>query len=201
MSVNIYLIRHGKTLGAAALNGRTDVAVAKKTQQEICQKLLEQYEFTQVVSSPLRRCWELGKLLHQTKPSLSLQSVAAFQELDFGRYDGVPYDELGENWRDLEAFWQAPEKVTLPGAEPLSLGFARVQLAWQQLVSGCQTDTALIAHGGTIRFILADVLGVNWANPKWYSTLEIANQSVTHIEINRYQGETFFKVKTIGARL
>lgn len=201
MSVSIYLIRHGKTLGPAALNGRTDAEVAPQTQQDICQKLLKQYQFHQVVSSPLSRCWELAKRLHQTNPSLSLHSVAAFQELDFGRYDGVPYDELGDSWRDLEAFWQAPNHVTLPGAEPLALGFARVQLAWQQLVAECQTDTAVIAHGGTIRFILADVLGVNWANPKWYSTLDIANQSVTHIEINRYQGETFFKVKTIGARL
>ena len=199
--INIYLLRHGQTLGPAALNGKTDVEVAPQTQYAIRDSLMERYEFQQVLTSPLTRCKALAYLIAERDPSFIPHEIDALRELDFGHYDGVSYDSLGDEWPKLEAFWQAPAQNTLPGAEPLDLGFARVANAWQHIVHSMEQDTLIIAHGGTIRFILADVLGVDWRNSRWYSTLSIGNQSVTHIQITRHQQQVFFQVKSVGVTL
>ncbi len=199
--INIYLLRHGKTLAPAALNGKTDVSVATPIQYAMRDSVMATYQFQHVLTSPLTRCKALADLLVERDPHLTLSEIDALRELDFGHYDGVAYDSLVDDWPKLEAFWQAPAQNTLPGAEPLDLGFARVANAWQHIVHSMEQDTLIIAHGGTIRFILADVLGVDWRNPRWYSTLSIGNQSVTHIQMTRHQQQMFFQVKSVGVTL
>jgi len=52
---NIYLLRHGKVEGKAALNGFSDVLVQTEIQQRICESLIEQNLFLDcVVTSPYR---------------------------------------------------------------------------------------------------------------------------------------------------
>ncbi|HGF7517433.1 TPA: alpha-ribazole phosphatase, partial [Vibrio cholerae] len=49
--IRIWLLRHGKTQGLAALNGITDVAVEPSVQQAIASQL-STLPFTRVISSP-----------------------------------------------------------------------------------------------------------------------------------------------------
>lgn len=59
-TINIYLLRHGKTLGEPALYGKTDVKVDVRLQDQICQQLVKrQLRVTKVISSPLARCRDL----------------------------------------------------------------------------------------------------------------------------------------------
>lgn len=60
---NIYLLRHGKVEGKAALNGVSDVLVNPELQQQICEALVQHnVAFDGVVTSPLRRCSDLANL-------------------------------------------------------------------------------------------------------------------------------------------
>ncbi|MGC9422476.1 histidine phosphatase family protein [Vibrio sp.] len=196
---SIYLLRHGNTLGPAALNGRTDVGVADKTQQ-LMAKQLESLPFTTVVTSPLRRCADLSVQLKALRPELKVIIEPAFQELDFGEFDGRTFDELSQQWPLLEAFWQDPAQHILPGAEPLSQAYHRVSHAWQWWVNQCNENCLMILHGGTIRLLLANILQVNWQNPRWYSSLSIANQSITQLTV--FPGEPpLVKVNNIGVAL
>lgn len=180
--ISLYLLRHGKTVGPAALNGRTDVAVADKTQQAIAEQL-KSLSFATVVTSPLCRCADLSVQLKALRPELEVIIEPAFQELDFGEFDGKTFDELSLHWPCLEAFWQDPANHPLPGAEPLSEAYQRVSKAWQRWLRQCDKDCLMILHGGTIRLLLADILQLNWQNPRWYSSLSIANQSITQLTI------------------
>ncbi|GAK83816.1 alpha-ribazole-5'-phosphate phosphatase [Vibrio ponticus] len=185
-TVNFYLLRHGKVNGEPALYGRTDVRVAPEKQQAICQALLKQdLNIKFVVTSPLKRCADLADLVSQRCPDLAVQTNPGFQEIDFGQFDGVAFEELQEQWPLLEAFWQNPVQHPLPEAEPLAQFYQRISTAWQTLVEKAEGDTLLICHGGTIRMILAYVLGLNWADAKLFSVLQIGNQSLTHIKITQ----------------
>ncbi|MCY9805588.1 histidine phosphatase family protein [Vibrio scophthalmi] len=200
-SVNIYLLRHGKTLGEAALNGHTDVLVASSVQQSICSGLLKiNLPFEHVVSSPLRRCRDLAMRLVVEKPSLSLQVNPEFQEMNFGQFDGVPFDQLSQQWPMLERFWQDPVSHPLPGSELIDAFYQRISDGWQALAQSAEQDTLLIAHGGTIRMILANTLGLDWRNPALFSTLQLANQSISHIKIT-HADKIYVQICSIGTPL
>ncbi len=198
---NIYLLRHGKTLGKPALNGHSDVAVDETIQRNIADTLLNRYTFNQVYSSPLQRCYRVAELITEQKPELKLEVEPRLKEQNFGEFDGIAFDDLTPYWNQLEQFWENPAQCTLPDAEPLQNGYQRVIAAWEQIVEQCEQDTLVIAHGGPIRYILAYVLGLDWKNPKLYTTLTIENQSVTHIRLNRFEGQSFFTVKAVGIPL
>lgn len=74
--IRIWLLRHGKTQGPAALNGITDVAVEPSVQQAIASQL-STLPFTRVISSPYVAApiWrDCSKRLVRTLCSISTRS-------------------------------------------------------------------------------------------------------------------------------
>lgn len=222
-SIRVSLVRHAKVNGKPALYGHTDVAVAAERQQAFARALAENgYATLPIVSSPLRRCADLAKALQalgeeqsrgvspfthsvSTPVTVPVTIEPQWREISFGQFDGIPFDEVGEQWSALEAFWQHPAQHPLPGAETLERFYQRVVNAWQAFVAELSRDTLVVMHGGTIRMILAYVLGLDWQNPALFSTLHIENQSITQLEF--YTDESgqvqaqHARVRMIGAPL
>jgi alpha-ribazole phosphatase len=194
---NIYLLRHGKVEGKAALNGFSDVLVKPEMQQRICESLAEQnLSLDCVITSPLRRCSDLANLYAKRK-SLPLSVDLEFQEMNFGEVDGVAFDELDDKWSMLETFWQDPANHQLSGAESLQNFHDRVTQGWSQLLTCDSDNLLLVTHGGVIRMILAHCLDIDWKNPSLYSKLSIENASITHIQITQF-AQSFVSVKAVG---
>ncbi|WP_135381756.1 alpha-ribazole phosphatase family protein [Vibrio tasmaniensis] len=194
---NIYLLRHGKVEGEAALNGSSDVLVNPDLQDRICGALIKQdITFDCVVTSPLRRCSDLANRYAQ-RMSVPLSVTPDFQEMNFGDVDGVPFDELEDKWGMLETFWQDPANHQLTGAESLQSFHDRVTQAWSQLLNDPSDNILLVTHGGVIRILLAHCLDIDWKNPSLYSKLSIENASITHIQITQF-AQSFISVKSIG---
>jgi len=199
--INIYLLRHGKTVGEPALYGHTDIEVATDKQTEICRSLLEQeFSFSALQTSPLRRCHDLAKLIHANRPELELIVSAGWKETHFGDLDGVPFAKAKSSWPLLDAFWQDPKQNPLPNSEALSDFYSRISTTWDEFARTVDKDTLIVCHGGTIRMILARLLALDWANAALYSTLSIAHQSLTHIQITQAD-QNYFRVCMIGKPL
>ncbi|MCG6201624.1 histidine phosphatase family protein [Psychromonas antarctica] len=178
----ITLLRHPKVLGKAALYGKTDVACCPlafaHTLTEL-KKIVDQFDL--IITSPLERCAMLAKQLGKTS-ALPVMIEAAFQEMDFGVMDGIAFDELQQEWPILEKFWSAPSAFHFQQAESLAHFNLRVLTAWKDLLATTGDKRILIiCHGGTIRQIIADCLGLSWQQPKLYQQLQIANSSTTKI--------------------
>lgn len=192
---NIYLLRHGKVSGEAALYGHTDVEVETTIDDEIIQQLTAlNVEIDAIITSPLKRCINLAKELSK-KAQVTVTSIAQLKEMNFGLYDGVPFDQLHQDantWQLFEKFWQNPVQHPLPNAELLT-GFSyRVNNAWQEIVNNIQLaqsnqNIVVVCHGGVIRMILAHLLNIDFRNPRWYTNLSIANGSLTTIEVGKKQ--------------
>jgi len=190
---NLYLLRHGKVAGEAALYGHTDVEVFRQTNQEIVDAFIEQnIPVNCLYSSPLKRCASLAQSISE-QVSCKVELLSGLKEMNFGQYDGISFDDLYQDkevWSQLERFWQNPVQHPLPQAELLT-GFSyRVNGAWQSIiekvnVSDANENVLVVCHGGVIRMILAHLLNVDFRNPLWYTQLAIANGSVTSIEINQ----------------
>ncbi|WP_104403038.1 histidine phosphatase family protein [Vibrio penaeicida] len=207
---NIYLVRHGKVTGEPALNGWTDAKVPETTQSQIAQDLVSEIgTFDSIISSPLSRCLNLAKLISSGKDSTATDSAQssksvevsdAFKEMLFGDLDGKPFNTIESHWHLLDDFWRDPAGHPLPNAETLEEFHNRVETEWRSLTQTCQRDTLVVTHGGVIRIILASVLGLDWRNPALYSTLSIANASVTHIELCKAE-QVFIKVRSVGVTI
>ncbi len=195
---NAYLVRHGKPDAPAALYGKTDVSVSEQTQQQIAAHINDlDLGVSQIITSPLSRCQALASLLCQQSVGCQLVVDPALQEMNFGDFDGVPFDKLAAEWPTLEAFWQQPAEQNFPGAETLAHFNHRVTQAWRQRIKQLSQHTMIVCHGGTIRMILADILGIDWRQPALYSNLSIDYQSITHLRI--FPGSTpFISVRAIG---
>ena len=197
---HIYLVRHGKVLGEAALNGKTDVLVDASLQDEICAAITAlPFKVDAVATSPLRRCHDLAERVAQSQ-SIPLQSIDELQEMNFGNVDGVPFDLLSGQWESLESFWKDPANHQLAGAESLQAFHQRVIQGWSQLISYTNDNTLLVTHGGVIRMILAHCLDIDWKKPTLYSNLAIGNASLTHIQITQTDNN-YISVKVIGQPL
>ncbi len=182
----ITLIRHGKVDGPAGLYGRTDIALSNTGRNDLQQALNnvhQQTSITQVISSPLQRCASIAHIF-STQYGLPLFIKTDLQEMDFGRWDGVAFDALGDEWNNLMRFWESPSTAHAPEGERLQDFSRRVINAWQQLI--CSTDAAhqaIICHGGVIRIIIAHILKLDIANPGLFQQLHIDYASNTRIEI------------------
>lgn len=230
LMIIIDLIRHVKVDGKAALYGKTDIAPRLDDNNELLSQLIKRRQYDAIISSPLQRCRLLAQLLAKKtdKPLICLETL---QEIDFGLYDGIAFEKIPltnktpiknalVNWPMIDMFFQAPSQVTLPEAEPLTDFNLRIVKTWHALLlqqsqslsresqlkspnSTREKRIAIIAHGGVIRMILAEVLAVDWQKPSWHQNLIIANGSLTTITVTRpFQDERFLQqVNQIGMPL
>ena len=197
----ITLVRHGKVAGPAALYGKTDIPLSAAGHSDLTRTLNylhAQNPITQVISSPKIRCLQVAQEF-STQHKIPLQTEENLQEMDFGIWDGVPFGELGDEWKHIEAFWHSPDSMQPPQGESLTEFAARVIASWNLLVRDNTPDhKVIVCHGGVIRILIAHILQLDWRNAALFKQLQIDYASCTRIEIGRYEGAVPV-VKWIGS--
>ena len=184
----INLLRHGEIDGPAALYGRTDVRLSEHGRQQMQRQSRNLPYIDNIISSPLRRCSDFAAELAQSH-ELNVQIKPAFQECDFGEWDGIQFNEQSQHWPLMTSFWQNPDQHTPPQGESLKEFHTRVINGWEALLQHDKNQRSLvICHGGVIRQILAHVLPVDWQDAKWYSQLQIGYGSLTRITLPAHDG-------------
>jgi alpha-ribazole phosphatase len=215
--LEIDLIRHVKVEGKPALYGATDVAPIATENARLLESLISQQQtnkaYQSIVCSPLIRCQHLAQEF-ASRCNLPLTIARDLQEMNFGRFDGIAFDDLyfdntalqGEQhyevktelrWSQLEAFFQAPAEIVLPEAEALSEFNHRVTKAWQKLIeeqvtivtkqkeSPTARRVLVLAHGGVIRMILAHILQLDWQQASWHQKLQIGHGCMSRVVISQ----------------
>jgi alpha-ribazole phosphatase/probable phosphoglycerate mutase len=157
--LEIDLIRHVKVDGKSALYGSTDVSPLVAENDRLLAKLILQQKtdksYQSIICSPLQRCHKVAKEF-ASACHLPLEVCDDLQEMNFGIFDGVSFDNIplmspdtdgarlrkpnkkwgnqDLQWPLLERFFQNPAKAHLPEAERLACFYNRVTLAWQCLI-------------------------------------------------------------------
>ncbi|WP_017445509.1 histidine phosphatase family protein [Gayadomonas joobiniege] len=179
-------LRHGQVDGRAALYGQTNIELTDIGLAQMRQniQLLQQIKpIDKVISSPLLRCALFAETFAEEN-DLEIVLDPRLSEMNFGRWDGIPFDRLQHHWNKLEAFWNNPYRLTPPGGESLK-GFAdRVDSAWQDLIKDNSGQHYLVVcHAGVIRVLLANILNLDLRNPSWFSQLKIDYASISQVSI------------------
>lgn len=183
--ITIDLLRHGDAAGGSKLLGQTDEPLSELGWQQLRSTVSSKGLFwNKIISSPLQRCRSFSEEMAQ-QFQLPLLINDAFQELDFGRWDGQLFTDLydGDDTEHLMKFMQNPTSITPPNGELYQDFELRVITAWQSLLTSLHHEQIqqclLVTHGGVIRTILSHVLGFPSSN---LFRLEVPYASISRIK-------------------
>jgi broad specificity phosphatase PhoE len=160
--MRIVLVRHGETTGESSIryHGVTDVLLSPLGEEQMRRAgaALAYERFDAVLSSRLQRARRGAELVARRAP----QPVAAFDEVDFGRWEGWTRAEIAA--RDPENFrrWQVhPETFVYPGGDCRQVFARRVAAGLGALLADPPGETVLlVGHRGVIAVMLAELLGL-----------------------------------------
>jgi len=161
----ITLVRHGETTGQSSIRyyGSTDVPLSPlgEKQMRCVGAALAAERFDAVLCSRLCRSRDGAALV--ARAGHTPQPIAAFDEVDFGHWEGWTREEIAA--RDPEHYrrWQrAPENFVYPGGECRQRFRRRVADGMAGLLADAPGDNLLIVvHRGVIAVILAELLGLS----------------------------------------
>jgi broad specificity phosphatase PhoE len=154
------LVRHGETTGQSSVRyyGATDVplSAAGEAQMRRAAAALAGERFDAVYSSRLARARRGAALVAGRAPT----PIAAFDEVDFGRWEGLTRAEIAARDPDAYARWQAaPECFVYPDGECRRAFHARVAAGLADLLAApAGARLLLVVHRGVIAVALAELL-------------------------------------------
>ncbi len=187
-TVNLILVRHAETV--ANVQRRwvgwndtplTDRGVAQ-AQATACRLADEVEDAVALYTSPLPRAMETARIIGQAL-GLSPVPLDDLREINFGTMDGVTLEEMKTLYPDLYARWRDRTDMdfTWPGGERRADFFRRVIAAYEEIIARHPWGAVIIvAHGGTLRAILAYLLPEQMS--QWWG-YELSHCSVTRIEV------------------
>lgn len=148
--MKLWLVRHAQPLVEAGLcYGQLDVPADKAATQASAQALAAALPpDTTLQSSPLQRCEHLALAVFALRPDLAYKTDPRLAEMDFGSWEGQPWDNIGAQALDTwtRDFAQHPPG----GGESVTHFMHRVAQVFDATRNTGQ-DTAWICHAGVIR--------------------------------------------------
>jgi alpha-ribazole phosphatase len=164
-ATRLLLVRHAATDASFAgrCHGHLDVALSPegRRQADALAAALADVPLVAVYSSPLARAVDTAAPLAAAR-GLEVVRDDRLRELDFGEVEGLSYEEISATHPELFRAWmESPTSVRFPGGEGFADLRARVLLAVAELRERHEGEAvAVVTHGGVVRAVLADVLGL-----------------------------------------
>jgi len=174
----LVLVRHGETAGQSSVRyyGATDVPLSGLGERQMRRAgaALADERFDAVYSSRLRRA-RLGAAL--VAAGHRPHALAAFDEIDFGRWEGLTREQIAARDPAHFARWEAaPETFVYPDGECRQAFHRRVVAGLDALLARARgNQLLLVVHRGVIAVALTELLGLSAAERR---TLDIALGSI-----------------------
>ncbi|MDQ0218589.1 histidine phosphatase family protein [Peribacillus cavernae] len=165
----VTLFRHGLTFAneRKAYLGWTDSALSRKGKEQLSQIA---DDVQAVFSSDLTRCIDTAAILFPKIPAIKKRE---FREIHFGAWEGKTYQALQDD-SDYQNWLEQPFTRTPPGGENYEKFADRIQSGWEacmdEVMSQGVKRTAIVTHGGVIRYLLMKFAPVERAFWEWSVT-------------------------------
>jgi broad specificity phosphatase PhoE len=157
----VVLVRHASAHGQGRFLGQRDAPLSPigRRQLPALVEKLRPYPVEAIYSSDLSRTRTTAaavarrrRILPEVRPQL--------REMDFGRWEGLSWDEVAERFPALAKRWvSGGSTVTVPGGEPLARFKTRVTRELTRIVAaGPGRCVVVVTHAGVIRVALGAAL-------------------------------------------
>ncbi|MDR2018207.1 MAG: histidine phosphatase family protein [Syntrophobacterales bacterium] len=166
----LFLIRHGDTADEETkkiYKGALDIPLSEKgrSRMKMASAFLSRFHLDHIYSSALSRCTESGSIISRPH-SISLRALTGLNEISFGAWEGLSFEEIAKAYTDHFRLWLAdPETHSPPGGETLRDAEKRINLAIDGILAEHRSQTiAVVAHGGVLRLVLCSKLGLKFSH-------------------------------------
>lgn len=158
----LYLIRHTTPrIAPGTCYGQLDIGVADSFEKEAHDILRWLPPLELIIASPLQRTRRLAEYLAQAQ-RCELRSDARLMEKHFGAWEGRAWDDIARS--EIDA-WATDVLHYAPlGGESAQQLMQRAQAFLHGVTQLSQQNIALVAHGGSIRALLAQMADVPLAD-------------------------------------
>ncbi len=159
------LLRHGEPEGGVRFRGRLNDPLNENGWTQMRAAVANRTCWQLILTSPLERCAAFSRQL-AVERHLEVHEEKGFEEMAFGRWEGRTTAGILRDEPDaLRAFWREPSLFGPPGGETLQAFAKRVGDAWTSLLQRHEDcHVLLVTHGGVIRILLANILGMPHEN-------------------------------------
>ncbi|MGP5207837.1 bifunctional RNase H/acid phosphatase [Corynebacterium casei] len=164
------LLRHGQTQMSVdkQYSGHTDIELTERGQKQAlaaAQAIANRgIEFDVIVSSPLKRCQQTAQAAAQALGIDEVETVEDLIELDFGKWEGESFDEVGKRDSDRLQEWMTDSSVSCPDGESLQQLHKRVRKVRKELQERYAGKTLLVVtHVNPIKSFIRQALDGNAA--------------------------------------
>lgn len=185
MAARLLLIRHAATAvgNPKPLVGSTDVPASEAGLGEVDRLagLLQRFAPEAWYCSPLRRARQTGERLRQTDSAVPDFVVdPRLREIDFGRWEMRSFQEIAAAEPDAVRSWLEFNDFVFPGGESIRSFQERVGGFLADLLRSGAAETVVVTHGGVIRAMICQALGLN---PAAYLLFDVRPAAVTVIDL------------------
>ena len=162
----IYLIRHGEVdwNRKNSYVGSTDIplnATGRSQAMQVAEHLKDK-KISAVYSSNLMRARVTAEIIAE-KFGIPVTGVPAFQEVDYGEWEGLSESEIKERYQDIYARWREdPVGINAPNGESFGELRDRAYPAFIRIAEAHPDDNVVVvAHKSTNRVLLCRLLGID----------------------------------------
>jgi len=161
MVTTIDLLRHGALKGGIRYRGNTEAALTRagrEAMDAVWHKLDGSIDV--VVASPLSRCCEPAKSWAM-EASITCRIEPNIREMNYGAWEGLSKAEIEARFPGMLPRWREnPVGMQIPDAECIDDFAGRVLEGWKAILyASAGKHVLVVAHSGSLRVILAHVLG------------------------------------------
>jgi alpha-ribazole phosphatase len=170
MATTLYLIRHGATVGneEKRYKGSIDVPLSDegvkqiKRTTEFVRSSLGKSSLSTVYTSPLSRALKSAEILAEPF-GLTPVIMPDLRERHFGKWEGMTFNEIREQYPDEFAAWAKNPLKHCPRGGESTLAVRDRVIGTLELIlmhHGGDNKVAITAHGGVNRVILCHVMNI-----------------------------------------
>lgn len=181
----IDLLRHGEPQGGNVFRGKTNHPLTDLGWQQM-EQAVQDKQWDVIISSPLSRCWDFAQSLAK-QLNIELLEAQGLKEFDFGVWENQSTEDVYKNDFDrIKGLWEDPMYFASPEGESILHFEQRVLKDWFGCLARQDESQLIICHGGVIRMLLKEILGLPYPN---INRFDVPYASMTRISVN--QSEPF----------
>jgi broad specificity phosphatase PhoE len=161
----IILARHGATEWNVeeVFRGRIDVELNETgiKQAELLAEYLTDSKIDAVYSSPLKRALDTAEII-ASHHKLDVEIAPGLIDLDYGKWQGLPHQEVKDKYRELYAEWiKSPHRVKMPAGESLSDVRERAIGVVDKVIAKYEGTVVLVSHRVVNKVLICTLLGLD----------------------------------------
>lgn len=172
--MKLILVRHGDcSTGKRYTGSGSDVPLNSEGINQIknvansLKKIIDSNK-TKLYSSSLLRAKESSDILTHDLGINNYTVDERLNEIDFGKWEGLTYDEIMDSWGDIAENWyNDPFSATPPDGEEFAVFIKRIKNFFNNIQNNNETDSViLVTHGGVLQ-ILSTLINDDSLNNRW----------------------------------